>query len=344
MREEASDVRGEGPGRTAGPCAVAVLDVGGTKIAGALAVYGCGDGAFDGREGSRGKPRVVGRRRVPTDAARGGDAVLGSVVEMVGGLLGDAPACAGGLPVVGVGVSTAGNVCEADGSIASANGLMPGWTGRPVGEAVGRAWGLPVAVMNDVSAYALGELRHGAAAGCRSCIVAAVGTGLGGALVVDGRVLDGARGLAGQFGRALHPAAVGVPSAFGPQGFLEAVASGSGIETCYRLGGGGDLSGAEISRRAEGGEELALRVVRQAGSSLGEALASLADMLDPDLVVVSGSVCDSGEVWGRAFDEAFKARLAPELAGLRVVKAALGSDAPLVGAAERLLDKIGFRG
>ncbi len=315
-----------------------VLDVGGTKIAGGLAVY---EGA---EPGTRAMPFVVGRRRVPTDAARGGEAVLASIVEMVGGLLCDAPACAGGLPVVGVGVSTAGNVCEADGSISSANSLMPGWTGQPVGETIERSWGLPVAVMNDVRAHALGELRHGAAAGCRSCIVAAVGTGLGGALITEGRVLDGAHGLAGQFGRALHPAAVGVPSAWGTQGFLEGVASGSGIETCYRLGGGEALCGAEICRRAEAGEELALRVMRQAGSSLGEALASLSDMLDPDLVVVSGSVCDSGDVWASAFDEAFRARLAPELAGLRVVKAALGSDAPLVGAAERLLDRIELRG
>jgi glucokinase len=118
------------------------------------------------------------------------------------------------------------------------------------------------------------------------------------------------------------------------------VASGSGIETCYRLAGGDAVGGAEISRRALAGEELARSVIEQAGRSLGEAIASWADVVDPELVVVAGSVCNAGELWRAALDEGLAARLAPELAGLRVVEAALGGDAPLVGAAEQLRDRL----
>lgn len=314
-------------------CVVAALDVGGTKIAGGLVVYG-----DDPAQG----PRVLARRSVPTEAARGGDAVLATLVEQARALVaaaGELPETAG-LPVAGVGVSAAGSIRESDGLVAFANSIMPGWMGQPVGQTLARELGLPAAVLNDVRAHALGEVRHGAARGARSCIMVAAGTGLGGAVVVEGHVLQGARGFAGMLGHTLHPAALGVPSAWGTTGHLESVASGSGIETCYRLAGGDAVGGAEISRRALAGEELARSVIEQAGRSLGEAIASWADVVDPELVVVAGSVCNAGELWRAALDEGLAARLAPELAGLRVVEAALGGDAPLVGAAEQLRDRL----
>ena len=318
----------EVPGSLRFPCTVIALDLGGTKIAGALVRY----------EGRQGAPSVGERRAVPTMAAEGGSAVLARMVDLACGLAACVPPDA---PLAGCGVSTAGYIDEASGCVTYANSIMPGWAGQKVGPALVDALGVPCAVMNDVRAYAFGELRHGAARGCDTCVVVAAGTGLGGAVIVHGQVLDGAHGFAGMVGHTLHPAALGKPSAWGTDGHLESVCAGSGIEACYRLAGGEELTGPQISARADAGEPLARSVIEQSGRSLGEAIASWADLLDPDLVVVGGSVCAAGPVWREALEAGVEARIDPMLRGLPVVDAQLGGDAPLLGAAERLLDKVG---
>lgn len=336
------------------PLVVVSVDVGGTKIAGALVRYG-----------ERGGTPVVGmRRQVPTDAQAGGAAVLEKIVSLVADLIDGARSAHPGEAVAGIGVSTAGSVDEERGSIAFANDIMPGWMGQPVAARLEEAFGVPVAVQNDVHAYALGELRHGAAKGASTAIVVAAGTGLGGAVVAGGRVLGGAHGFAGMLGHTLHHAAEGFRCACGVEGHLECVASGSGIEAVYRrelarAGGdpaadevwdctpppeGNPVSGAVISRLALEGDPVARRVIENAGRSLGEAIASWAGVVDPELAVVSGSVAKAGALWRDALEAGLSDRLAPEFRGrLPVVDAALGDDAPLVGAAERLLDKIGPR-
>lgn len=310
------------------PCTVVALDVGGTKIAGALVRY-------DRRDG---RPVVGAWRTVPTTASQGGAAVLGRMVDLARELASGVP---GDAPLVGCGVSSAGYIDEATGCVTYANDLMPGWAGQQVAPTLSAALGVPCSVMNDVRAYAFGELRHGAAQGCDTCIVVAAGTGLGGAVIVNGQVHGGSHGFAGMVGHTLHPAALGKPSAWGTDGHLESVCAGSGIEACYRLAGGDALDGSQISARANAGEPLARSVIEQSGRSLGEAIASWADLLDPDLVVVGGSVCAAGPVWREALESGLDARIDPMLRGLCVVDAELGGEAPVIGAAERLLDKIG---
>ena len=223
----------EVPGGLRFPCTVIALDLGGTKIAGALVRY----------EGRHAAPSVGERRAVPTMAAEGGSAVLARMVDLACGLAACVPPDA---PLAGCGVSTAGYIDEASGCVTYANSIMPGWAGQKVGPALVDALGVPCAVMNDVRAYAFGELRHGAARGCDTCVVVAAGTGLGGAVIVHGKVLDGAHGFAGMVGHTLHPAALGKPSAWGTDGHLESVCAGSGIEACYRLAGGEELTGPRI--------------------------------------------------------------------------------------------------
>lgn len=288
-------------------------------------------------------PEVAARRTVPTDAKRGGAAVTETVCAFARELVDEALLCGDDWPLVGVGVGTAGRVDATDGSIYYANDIMPGWMGQPLGERLRKTCGVPVAVMNDVQAHALGEARHGAAAGSHTCIMVAVGTGLGGALIYEGRIMGGAHGFAGELGCSLHPAAENVSCEGGITGRLESVASGSGIERCYRAGGGEPLTGPEISARAEDGERLACRVIEQAGYSLGESIISWANIFDPDLVVLSGSVCSSGELWSQALRAGMEAQMTDVVRGLKVVHAKLGGDAPLFGAAERLLDQLEAR-
>jgi glucokinase len=309
------------------PFSVVGIDVGGTKIGGGIATFE-----------ARGRfTEVVGYRMVPTCAKQGGDALLERVTQLAGELVEEARANER-YPLAGIGVATAGRVSAADGSIAYANEILPGWTGQPVRATIEARFHLPCAVLNDVQAYAMGEIRHGAAAGVHTAIVVAAGTGLGGAVVVNGSVHMGAHGYAGELGHTLSPMAAGIRCNCGSMSHLESVASGSGIEQRYFDATGTRLSGAEISLRAQEGDRIALDVIRQAGRSLGESIGSWANILDPELVVISGSVCKAGKPWRDALEQGVAAQLPEQMQGLPIVEAILGNNAPIVGAAERLMD------
>lgn len=310
------------------PFSVIGIDIGGTKVGGGIATY-----ELRGRF-----PVVRGYRMIPTNAQQGGDALLDRVVGLIGELIEQARTELSEFPLVGVGIATAGRVSAADGSIAYANEILPGWTGQPVRATVEARYSLPCAVLNDVQAYAMGEIRHGAAAGAKTAVVVAAGTGLGGAVVVNGSVVMGAHGFAGELGHTLSPYAAGIVCSCGSVAHLESVASGSGIEARYLEATGKALSGAEISRHALEGDREALRVIEQAGRSLGESIGSWATILDPELVVISGSVCKAGKPWRDALEQGVSAQLPEQMRGLPIVEAALGNNAPIVGASERLLD------
>lgn len=303
------------------PFSAIAVDVGGTKIA-------CASVRYE-REGE--KPAVVGKQIVATRAEEGGEAVLGRIVEIAADVA--AAARDDAARVVGIGVATAGRVDARDGSIAYANDLMPGWTGRPVAARLRAEFDMPVAVLGDVQSHALGEARWGAARGAQTCIVMAPGTGLGGGIIVGGRILRGAHGFAGEIGATPNTLCAG-------DGSLESVAAGSGIEARYEAATGERLSGAEISARANAGEPAAREVIENAGRALGIALAGWANMLDPEMAVVSGSVVKAGPVWRDALRDAYVEHAPAVLADLPVLDASLGDAAPLVGAAENLLDSL----
>lgn len=310
------------------PFTIAAIDVGGTKIAGALLRYeqeGC-------------QPVVSFKQEVPTEAARGGGAVLARVCEIAHALLDEARARR--KDVVGLGVSTAGRVDAATGGIAFANEIMPGWTGQPVKERLVESCGIPVSVLNDVQAHALGEARWGAARGARTCVMIAAGTGVGGAVIAHGKLVRGHNGFAGEVGHMPCNQAVGIPCVCGGSGHLELVASGSGIEARYAELSGESADGAEISRRSAAGDELAHKVIMQAGIALGEAIAGVTNLLDPDMVVIGGSVTGAGSAWRAAVDQGFLRQIPKAQQRLPIVDAQLGSNAPLVGAAEDLLDAL----
>ncbi len=158
-------------------CAIGV-DIGGTKIAFALV----------NRDG-----RVLDKYQLPTNAAKGSKAVVDAVAAGVQLLKRRSAA-----PVLGVGVGVPGFVDREQGIVRDAVNL--GWREMPLGRELKAATGLSVTVQNDVNALLEGELRFGAAQGCKTVALAAVGTGLGGALAVDGVVVNGATGSAGEIG------------------------------------------------------------------------------------------------------------------------------------------------
>lgn len=307
---------------------VVAVDIGGTKIACALV-----------RLYADQPPCVEQVVSVPTEAKKGGAHVLATVIKQI------RAACerASERPE-GVGISSAGVIDPRTGDVTFANELMPGWGGTPLAAEVTKATDLPCRVLNDVHAHALGEARWGAGRDASSCLVVAVGTGIGGAFVENGKLMLGAHDEAGHIGHVCCPAAAGVPCSCGATGHLEPVAAGPGIiEEYLRQGGsatesdGTPIDGAKIDKLAAQGDKAAIAAEGRAGQALGEVLGSMCNMLDPACVILSGSVAQCGPAWSEPMHTAFAEQAMPPVRTTPLVEGALGGHAPLIGAAENFI-------
>lgn len=341
---------------------VAALDIGGTKIAGALVCYDTKQGSDQACEqgvspeassvtsraasrvtphaASRVTPRVVNYLSIPTQAHHGGEHVFTRACGLVSELVAQTK-----LHPHAIGVSAAGVVNPSDGSIAYANNLMPGWTGIQLAQRMQHAHGIPCVSLGDVHAHALGEVRFGCAQGFASALMVAIGTGLGGAYIVDGHIVTGAHGAAGHLGHSLHHLAAQTVCSCGGVGHAESVTSGTAICARYQGKQIGDpldetCMGAEISKRAAHGEPHAQEVLRFCGNALGQAIGSWCNLFDPEAVVISGSVVRAGDLWKQALEQGFSQQVMPPLRSTKLLFGTLESHAPLLGAAEYARDRL----
>ncbi|HEX3461156.1 MAG TPA: ROK family protein [Acidimicrobiales bacterium] len=275
---------------------VLAVDVGGTKMAAGLVDAG---GA------------ILAEAHVPTPHEDDPEAVFGSLMAAIDRVLSaDGPS-----PVV-CGVGCGGPMTRGGATVSPLN--IPGWRDFPLRSRLESLVQLPTAVDNDAKALALGEGWRGAAVGLDNYLALVVSTGVGGGIVLDGRLLDGADGNAGHIGHVnVEPA--GRRCACGAVGCLEAEASGQSIAA---------ITGRPAS---EAGDE----VRRRTGTMVGRAVASVANLLDLELAVVAGSVAlGYGQPFFTAAQEEIDARCRLRFSeGTRIVPAGLGADGPLVGAA-----------
>ena len=293
------------------------IDIGGTKIAAGIVTE---------------TGHVLTTRHCPTPLT-GGQDILNAALALARELVAEADQ-----PVDAVGIGTGGQVDCTRGVILSASALLPGWTGTPVKAAFEAALGLPATVDNDVNALAVGETRFGAGQGAASVLYLAVGTGIGGALVLGGVVQHGAHWSGGEAGSLLLTIEPGARRArSGEVGTWEAYASGPGlVQTWHEITGNTDeaVTGqavAEEARRNPAG--LAARAVAQTGEYLGFGLVTLVNVLDPELIVIGGGLASLGDLLLAPARTLLRSRALPGPAICPVVLAALGPDASLIGAA-----------
>ncbi|MFO1057414.1 MAG: ROK family protein [Dongiaceae bacterium] len=277
------------------------IDIGGSKIAAALVA------------GDRVAARV--QAATPADAAE----LVAAVAALALPLL---PRASGP-----VGVATTGLV--ADGTVSSVNPGTLGLPDRlPLGPLLEAALGRPVRLVNDAQAAAWGEHRAGAGIGAAGFAFLTVSTGVGGGVVVDGRLLAGPRGLAGHLGHmVLRPD--GPPCGCGRRGCVEALASGRAIAARASAALGRPVAAAEAIAAAAS-DPRAGAVVAEAVGAIAELCLNLRAALDLDRVALGGSVGLNRRFAARV---AAQVAAAPALFRLAVVAAALGPDAGLVGAA-----------
>lgn len=307
---------------------IVVLDIGGTKIASALVVLS--DTTL---------PCIKAYGKIPTEATRGGEFVLSRAIDSVQRVFNECEGC-----IDGIGVSSAGVIDPFTGDVTYANDLMPGWGGTHLGSALEEEFGVRVSVLNDVHAHALGEARWGAGRGKDSCLVVAIGTGIGGAFVDNGRILLGEHHEAGHVGHLACYHAHGIPCSCGASSHLEPIAAGPGIIEGYLEHGGSKsthdgsiLDGAYIDKLARQGDPAAIFAEERSGSAIGEVLASVANMLDPTCIILSGSVAQCGPAWHKAMDIGWNETVMPPVAQTPRILGELADDAPLIGAAEHVI-------
>jgi glucokinase len=272
--------------------------------------------------------RVLDAREAPTPFRDGAAAVLAVAAGLGHELRGR------WARLVACGVGTAGVVDPAAGTIVASTGALAGWPGTPVGPELRARLGLPVRVDNDVNAFALGEAAAGAARGRAHVLAVMVGTGVGGALLLGGRLWRGAHHNAGEIGHLPVPGFGDRPCSCGGSGHLESVAAGPAMAARYRRLAGETVAFDAVARRAEAGQGPAAEVVDEGGRVLGQLLAGLANAIDPESVVLGGGVAQpGGRYWSQA-ERHYRRHLLPAVAGVPLVAARLGRDAVLVGAAE----------
>lgn len=245
--------------------------------------------------------------------------------------------------VEGIGVGFPGPLDAKKGVVFSPPNLV-GWLYVPLKDILEKKLGRPVVIENDANAAALGEYWKGAGRGAKSLVCLTLGTGVGGGIVLDGRVWHGAKGIAGEIG---HMTVIrgGRRCNCGNRGCLEAYASSRGIiarmqELLMREKTRRDekITMERIGALAKAGDRQARRTVEDTGVILGIAIANIANILNPEVVVLGGGVSNLGD---RLFDpikEEVKKRALPEaVEGLRIVKAQLGDNAGVIGAARSLM-------
>ncbi|MCO7219815.1 ROK family protein [Klenkia sp. PcliD-1-E] len=305
------------------------IDIGGTKVAGGVVLP---DGTIT----------ATARRATPGTSVRATEDAIAAVVEEL--------ADRHGGPLVGVGVGAAGWFDRTGDTVLFSPHLA--WRNQPLRQDLARRLQRPLWVGNDADAAAWAEYRYGAARGSDLAVMITLGTGIGGGMVIDGRLQRGAHGVAGEWGH-MRVVPDGRLCACGNRGCWEQYASGNALGLTARevatsspaaaalllerVGGRAErLTGEDVATAAKAGDPLALELLADVGTWLGQGIADMAAILDPDVVVIGGGVSVLGEmVLGPARERLERALPGRGFRpGPTVVAAQLGAQAGLVGAAD----------
>ncbi|MEV5353463.1 ROK family protein [Streptomyces sp. NPDC052693] len=292
---------------------VIALDVGGTGMKAALT-------------GPRGE--VLHRARRATGRAQGADAVVAGIFDFAAELRAHGIEQLG-TPASAAGVAVPGIVDEAGGIAVYAANL--GWRDVPLRALLAERLGVPVALGHDVRTGGLAEGRVGAGRGADRFLFVALGTGIAGAIGVDGRVEAGAHGFAGEIGHiVVRPG--GTPCPCGQRGCLERFASAAAVSEAWAAAAGTpDADAADCAKAVDAGDARARAVWQQAVDALADGLVTALTLLDPRVLIIGGGLAEAGETLFTPLREAIRSRITFQRQPT-LVPAALGDGAGCLGA------------
>lgn len=305
------------------------IDFGGTSIKCAL---------------TRGPERISGIIRLPTRDLANPDAVIAAMVDAIGQLRGES-----GQDVRAIGLGIPGAV-DIERGITYNLTNVPGWFGVAAGSLITAQVGLPVTMDNDANCMAYAEWKFGAAKGLRNVIAVTLGTGVGGALILDGSLYRGSQFVAGEIGM-MSIDYKGIAGPYGNNGALERYIGHQQIKefAIRRFRDAGrrpeespGLESLETLVEAAGrGDPQARQVWNDVALYLGASLASAVYLLNPDAIVIGGGVANAGDVLFDPLRKQIQSKLSPEFwAKLEVKPAELGNDAGIIGSSALAADAL----
>lgn len=292
------------------------IDIGGTNIKAALVV---------GR-------KIVRRTKTLTHADKGIEKSIAQIKSAIAPLHEDAKA---------IGLGIAGIIDSKRGIIRYSPNLK-GWQNAPLARILRAEFDRPVFILNDVNAICLGEWKYGAGHGCKNVFLFTLGTGVGGAAICEGRLLFGAHGFAGEFGHTTIKLD-GPKCVCGNHGHVERYAGAKAIAARARrkiakhkssLAKYDVLTPEVIAHEAKRGDRVAREVFSEVGYYLGIGVANVLALFDPEIVIISGGIARAGEILFKPVRQTVhRVALGSEHRHYKIVPAALGDDAGILGAA-----------
>lgn len=284
--------------------------------------------------------KIVHNWELPTDTSNNGVNIVKNIAKSVeekmaemGLSKADFSGCAIGSP---------GPIDEKDGSILGAVNL--GWGHYPLKAEIEKYIGLPAEVANDANIAALGEMWLGAGRGCENIVMVTLGTGVGGGIIINGKILNGVNGAGGEVGHMQIEMEDGYACNCGKTGCLETLVSATGItrlgtlaaseNPSSKLNDYDELSAKIIFETAAEGDAIAQVVVEDVAAYLGATIANIGNILNPERIVIGGGVSKAGDALLNPTKEYFKKYAFSAVAdSTEIVIAELGNDAGVIGAA-----------
>ncbi|MDY0044136.1 MAG: ROK family protein [Syntrophales bacterium] len=313
------------------------IDLGGTKILSAV---------ID-QEG-----RIIARDHSVTPAQLGPEAVIGAVIESVHSCLDQISLPVESLEAIGVGAPGPSNP---ETGILFTSPNLPGWLNVPIRDIIRDAFKIDTFLINDANAAAVGEHMYGAGKGTNHFIYVTVSTGIGGGVIIDGRLLTGAIGTAGELGHMVidHN---GPPCHCGNRGCWETLASGTALARFARerirdgsrtslldhaAGNIQEITAKTVQEAAAAGDNLAKELIEQTGYFLGVGLTNLVNIFNPEVIAIGGGVALIGDMlFAPAFDVVKTRAFRSSCEAVRFVPAALGRNSGVIGSAAHALRRI----
>ncbi|PGY13830.1 MULTISPECIES: ROK family glucokinase [unclassified Bacillus (in: firmicutes)] len=295
---------------------------------------------------------IVHKWEIPTDNSNEGQNITGNIAKAIDEKLAEHDQLKSNL--LGIGMGAPGPVNYEKGIVLNVVNL--GWPDNyPLKDRLEAATSLPAAIENDANSAALGEMWMGAGAGAKDLVCVTLGTGVGGGVIVGGKVVQGINGAAGEIGHITAIPSGGAPCNCGKTGCLETVASATGIvrlakvelakglkgELSEKLAENSSITAKDVFDAARNSDELAKSILDEVSFHLGFVLASIANTLNPEKIVLGGGVSKAGDILVDPVKNNFeKFAFSPVRDSTKLALATLGNDAGVLGAAWLIKNKL----
>ena len=243
--------------------------------------------------------------------------------------------------IEGIGVSATGQVDDRAGVVIGTNGKIPHYEGSRIKDEMEKTFGVPAFALNDANAAALGECFAGRAKGMENMLMITLGTGVGGGIVLGGKIFGGTRGIAGELGH-ITLYADGIPCPCGNRGCYESYAATTAlVRLAKEATGEAEMNGRIIFSRAAQGDQTMLSILDRWIADICAGLVGLVHTFNPQMVLIGGGVSSQGKLLITPLRNQLLKTVMPRFSeGLQVEAAILGNDAGMIGAAKFCLDHL----